>query len=102
MQARHEEGKDPLKAAAYTGGAYLTVVALLILPYALIGSLFPAMAVMAAAVLAIIAGASFYSAVILERRFASQMTQMALFSIGVAAVAFLLGLLLRRIAGVSP
>jgi len=102
MQARHEEGKDPLKAAAYTGCAYLTVVALLILPYALIGSLFPAMAVMAAAVLAIIAGASFYSAVILERRFASQMTQMALFSIGVAAVAFLLGLLLRRIAGVSP
>ena len=102
MQARHEEGKDPLRAAAYTGGAYLAVVALLVLPFALVGSLYPAMAVMAAVVAAIVAGASFYSAVILERPFVSQAVQMALFSVGVALVAFLLGLLLRSATGVLP
>ena len=103
MQARHEAGgKDPLRAAAYTGGAYLGVVALLILPYALIGSLYPALAAMGGIVAAIVAAASFYSAVILERRFATQMIQMTLFSVGVALVAFFLGLLLRSATGVSP
>jgi VIT1/CCC1 family predicted Fe2+/Mn2+ transporter len=102
MQARHETGKDPIRAAAYTGGAYLAVVALLILPFALIGSLYAAIGVMAAVVLAVIAGASFYSAVVLERPFAAQLTQMALFSVGVAGVAFVLGLLLRSVAGVNP
>lgn len=102
MQARHEADKDPIRAAAYTGGAYLAVVALLILPFVLIGSLYAAVAVMAAVVLAVIAGASFYSAVILERRFATQVAQMALFSVGVAGVAFVLGLLLRSATGISP
>lgn len=102
MQARHEAGKEPLRAAAYTGAAYLAVVALLVLPFASIGSLYPAVGAMGAIVLAIIGGASFYSAVILEQRFSSQLAQMILFTVGVAAVAFVLGQLLRSATGVSP
>lgn len=102
MQARHEAGKEPLRAAAYTGAAYLAVVALLVLPFASIGSLYPAVGAMGAIVLAIIGGASFYSAVILEQRFSSQLAQMTLFTVGVAAVAFVLGQLLRSATGVSP
>ena len=97
MQARHEEGRDPAKAAVYTGVAYAVVVAALVLPFALIPNTFAALAVMGGMILLMIAGFSFYSSVLFERRFTRQAGEMLLFSVGVAGVAFLLGSLARSV-----
>lgn len=92
LQAKHEEeGKDPVQAALYTGGSYAVVVALLIAPYFLFSASTTALVVMGIIVLGIIAGMSGYSAVLFGRTFKSQFSEMALFSIGTAIVAFLLG-----------
>lgn len=97
MQARHEEGRDPVKAAVYTGTAYAVVVAALVLPFALIPNIFAALAAMFGVILCLIAGFSFYASVLFERRFTRQAGEMLLFSMGVAGVAFLLGSLVRSV-----
>lgn len=96
MQARHEEGRDPKKAALYTGGAYGVVVALLVAPFFLFPSVTLALAAMVVMIVALIAGFSFYSAVLFERDYQRQFREMLLFSLGVAVVAFLLGSVARR------
>ena len=99
MQARHEEGKEPKKAALYTGGAYLLVVALLVSPYALIPDIYLAVGVMFGLSILLIVGLSFYSSVLFGRDFKRQVGEMLMFSLGVAAVTFLLGSLARSLLG---
>lgn len=96
MQARHEEGKNPRKAAFYTGISYITVGALLLLPFGLLPNVYYALAAMALTILAIIAGMSYYSAVLFDRDFSEQFTAIVVSSLGVAAITFVLGSALRR------
>lgn len=94
LQAKHEEdGKDPLKAALYTGGAYAVVVALLIAPYFLFASSIAALVGMGIIVMLIIAGMSGYSAILFDRLFKNELKEMLLFSVGTAVVAFCIGTL---------
>lgn len=97
MQARHEPGKDPRKAAMYTGGSYLAVVVLLIAPFFLFGGMVQALGLMFALIVLIIAGMSCYTSVIFDRRLASQFAAMCLASLGVAAVTFLIGNAINRL-----
>jgi VIT1/CCC1 family predicted Fe2+/Mn2+ transporter len=99
MQARHEAGKEPKKAGLYTGGAYLLVVVLLVVPYFLISNLSLAMGVMFGLILLLILGLSFYSSVLFARDFKRQAGEMLLFSLGVAGITFLLGSLVRSMIG---
>lgn len=102
LQARHEDnGKNPVTAALFTGFSYLIVVLILVAPFLLLSSTFVALATMLTLVLLIIATVSFYSSVLLERRYAVQFGEMLLFSVGVALVAFALGLGLRALIGVD-
>lgn len=101
MQARHEAGKEPKKAGLYTGGAYLAVVVLLVLPHALISHVYLAVGVMLGAILLLILGLSFYSAVLFERDFKRQVAEMLMFSLGVAAITFLLGSSVQSLIGAS-
>ncbi len=102
MQARHEEGKDARKAGFYTGGSYLIVVALLILPFFLISNAYLALAAMFALTILLIGAFSYYSSVLFDRNFRKQFGEMLLFSLGVAAVAFLIGSLVRSLIGGKP
>lgn len=102
MQARHEEGKDPRKAATYTGLSYVAVVAVLVLPFFLAASMPAALAGMAAVILALIAGFSGYAAVLFDRNFKRQFGEMLAFSVGVAGLAFLLGSAVRGLLGSAP
>ncbi len=103
MQARHEEGRDPKKAALYTGTSYLLVVAWLVLPFFLISNVYLALGVMAVVIVSLIAGFSFYASVLFARDFKRQLGEMLAFSLGVAGVAFLLGSLIRSLTGIpSP
>lgn len=96
MQARHEVGKPPVRAALYTGVAYLAVVLLLVAPFFIFSRLTFALPAMFSLIFLIIIGLSFYSAVLRERSFVRQVVEMTMFSVGVASVAFVLGILARR------
>lgn len=102
MQARHEEnGRDPKKSAAYTGFSYLFVVVLLVLPFLLFDQITLALAVMLVSVFLIILSVSFYTSVLLDRPFRKQFGEMLLFSAGVAAISFVIGLVFRALFGVE-
>lgn len=101
MQAHHEEGKDPRKAALYTGLSYLAVVAVLVTPFGFASTIAVALPVLAAEVLLIVAGASVFTSVILERNWGRQFLEMLLFSVGVAAIAFAIGQAFRAVSGIS-
>lgn len=100
-EADRQEGRSPLKSAAYTGAAYITTVIVLILPYLLISSVFWALAVMMALSILVILSYNFYIATAkgtpLWRRFGT----MAGISLAVAAVSFLFGMAARAIFGVD-
>lgn len=101
LAARQEPGKNPRKAALYTGLSYLAVTALLLLPFFLLPRVPAALAVMLGAVVAIVVGLSYYTAVVFDRDFRRSLTEMLLCSVGVAGASFLIGLLARRLTGVT-
>lgn len=100
MQARHEPGRDPVKAALYTGTAYLAVVILLVAPFFLASTTALALGGMFGVILLLIAGFAFYASVLFDRDFKRQVGEMLLFSLGVAAVAFAIGSAIRVL--ISP
>jgi VIT1/CCC1 family predicted Fe2+/Mn2+ transporter len=101
MQARHEPGKDPRRAATYTGLSYFVVVCLLVAPFLVFDDVFGALAVMGAIVLAILASVSFYSAVLQEVGFRRRFLEMTVLSVGVAAIAFAIGWAFRSLTGIE-
>lgn len=95
MQARHEQGKDAKKSALYTGISYITVVILLIVPFFLFAATLSALIVMFAIALVIIFSISYYTAIIFERPFKKQFSEILLFSLGVSLISFLIGSLFQ-------
>ena len=103
LAARSEGRSDAMKSCTYTGIAYLITVVLLILPYLLLGSsqYIAALVCMLAIVVLIIAGFTFYTSVAQDQPFKSRFLEMALISIGVAVVSFLVGILAKNLLGVE-
>ncbi len=102
MQARHDEGgKDPKKSALYTGVSYFIVVCLLVAPFIITGSTNVGLAIMGLMIFLIITSISYYTAVLFDRSFRLQFTQMFIFSVGVAAISFFLGSFLRMMTGIT-
>jgi len=100
MQAQYEEGRDARKAAFYTGISYIVVVCILVAPFLLAQSVTSALLCMSGLTLVIILAISWYTTVLFERPFGRQFIQMLLFSVGIAAVAFGIGLLSRFVVGI--
>ena len=103
LAARSEGRSDALKSCTYTGIAYLITVVLLIAPYLLLGSsrYLLALTCMLVIVVLIIAGFTFYTSVAQEQPFKSRFLEMALISIGVAIVSFVVGILAKQLLGVD-
>jgi len=103
LAARSEGRTDALKSCAYTGGAYLVTVALLILPYLLFDSAhyLYALACMIGVVVLIIAAFTYYTSVAQDRPFFSRFREMALISVGVAVLSFVVGVLAKKLLGVD-
>ncbi len=93
--------KNPLKAAVYTGVAYLLTVLVLILPYLLLSNYFVSLGCTLAAALGIIALFNYYISVAKSEPFKGRFLEMAGLSLGVAAFSFLVGLLLRVLFGID-
>ncbi|MBI1976469.1 MAG: VIT1/CCC1 transporter family protein [Candidatus Omnitrophica bacterium] len=101
LQARHEKGKEPRKAALYTGFSYITVVLLMVLPFLTIQNLWGALGTMSAIAFLVIGFTSYYTSVLFERDFKRQLGEMILFSFGVAFITFLIGSAFRAFSGVQ-
>ena len=103
LAARSEGRSDALKSCAYTGVAYLVTVVLLIAPYLLLGSgqYLLALGCMLAVVVLIIAGFTYYTSVAQDQPFTSRFLEMALISITVAVLSFIVGILAKRFLGVD-
>ena len=95
------EGKHPVKAAIYTGGAYILTVGLLVAPYAVLDNVFVALGLMLFLALLVIASFTFYYAVAKGENFKGRFLEMAGLSFGVAAVSFFIGFLLQKFTGIE-
>ena len=103
LAARSEGRTDALKSCSYTGIAYLITVILLIAPYLLLGSTqyILALICMLAVVVLIIAGFTYYTSVAQDQPFFSRFGEMAVISISVAVLSFIVGILAKRFLGVD-
>lgn len=93
--------RSPVKSGLYTGIAYIFTVIALILPYLLISNVFIALAVMILNVIIIVLIFNYYISVAQDLPFMKRFSEMALLSIGIAAISFGIGFLMRQIFGID-
>ena len=103
LAARSEGRTDALKSCSYTGIAYLLTVVALIAPYLIFpGTQFiPALICMLAVVILIIAGFTYYTSVAQDQPFKNRFLEMALISVSVAVLSFVVGILAKKFLGVD-
>jgi len=102
LSTRSEEtGKDPLKAAFYTGVAYIFTVMILILPYLVLENYYLCLLLAMVAAVVIIAAFNYYVSVAKDQPFRERFFEMVLLSLGVAALSFVLGYFIRSALGVE-
>lgn len=93
--------KHPVKAAVYTGIAYLITVAALVTPFILISNVIAALGVMLFVALSIIGLFNYYYAVARGESFRKRFTEMAVLSFSVATISFLIGYALKTFTGLD-
>jgi VIT1/CCC1 family predicted Fe2+/Mn2+ transporter len=93
--------KNPLRASIYTGVAYLVTVLLLIGPYLFLENYYLCLGCVLAEAVLIIALFNYYISVARDEPFRGRFLEMAGLSLGVAALSFLMGFLMRRFLGIE-
>lgn len=93
--------KNPVRAAVYTGIAYIVTVILLILPYLLFENYFLDLGWALTTAVIIIAGFNYYISVAKGEPFRERFLEMAGLSLGVAAFSFIVGYLIRLWLGIE-
>lgn len=103
LAARSEGRTDALKSCSYTGIAYLLTVIALIAPYLIfpMDQFIPALVCMLAVVVLIIAGFTYYTSVAQDQPFKRRFLEMAVISITVAVLSFVVGILAKKFLGVD-
>lgn len=101
LSAKSDNQPDALKSAVYTGLAYIVTVVILILPYLLITNPYIALAVMLGAVVMVIFLFNYYISVAKNFNFKKRFLQMAIISLGVAALSFAIGILVKQFLNVE-
>lgn len=94
-------GTSPKKAAFYTGMTYIVTVALLILPFLLLTSPYVALVFTLVGAVLVIFVFTFYIAVAKDLPFWRRFAEMAAISLGIAAVSFVIGILIRVLLNVN-
>jgi len=94
-------GMDPKKAALYTGITYIITVFLLIMPFLVLQSPYIALVFTLAGAVAVIFIFTFYISVAKELPFWKRFIEMAAISMGIAAISFVIGLLIRIVLNVN-
>jgi VIT1/CCC1 family predicted Fe2+/Mn2+ transporter len=92
---------DPKKAAVYTGITYIVTVALLILPFLILKSPYIALVFTLIGAVLVIFVFTFYISVAKDLPFWKRFAEMAAISLGIAAISFVIGLLIRVLLNVT-
>jgi VIT1/CCC1 family predicted Fe2+/Mn2+ transporter len=92
---------DPFKASLYTGLTYVITVALLILPFLLLSNPYLALFFTLGGAVAVIFIFTFYISVAKDLPFFRRFGEMLAISLGIAAISFVLGLVIRVFFNIS-
>lgn len=103
LAQRADGNANALKSSIYTGIAYVITVTLLVFPYLLLPDKLWAVALilMVCVVVLIILAFNYYISVAKTLPFRRRFTEMVSISLGVAVIAFLIGLLAKALLGVN-
>ncbi len=102
LSTRSEETtKQPVRAAIYTGIAYIITVSLLVLPYLLFENYYLDLAIALTTAVVIIAMFNYYISVAKGEPFRERFLEMAGLSLGVATFSFILGYFIREWLGIE-
>jgi len=92
---------DPVKASVYTGVAYILTVALLILPFLVFSSPYYAIMVTLLGAVMVILLFTFYISVAKDLPFWRRFAEMLVISLGIAAISFVIGVLIRTVLNIN-
>jgi VIT1/CCC1 family predicted Fe2+/Mn2+ transporter len=96
LSTKSEEGsQDPLKASLYTGSAYVLTVLFLIFPFLLFANYYFCLGFTLFNALLVILIFTFYISVAKDTPFRERFIEMASISLGISALTFIIGLLVR-------
>lgn len=103
LSARSDGEEHPFKAASYTGIMYVIAVTLLVLPYLLFDSshYLYALGTMLIIVVSIILVFTYYVSVAQDLNFKKRFVEMTTISLSVAAIAFIIGLIVKNVLGIE-
>lgn len=101
LSKKSENDPTALKSAAYTGIAYVLTVALLIFPYMFIDNIFICLGITLSMAILVILFFNYYISVAKDLPFKRRFLEMAVISLGVSAITFGIGFLLRKFAGIE-
>ena len=101
LSKKAEDDPKPAKSSLYTGIAYVATVMLLVLPYLLTSDYRIALAFTLGIAVLIIAFFTFYSSVVKGLSFKKKFFEMFIISMGVAAISFGVGVILRSVFGID-
>ena len=93
--------KQPVRAAIYTGIAYIITVALLVMPYLLFDNYILDLVIALTTAVLIIAVFNYYISVAKGEPFRERFLEMAGLSLGVAAFSFVIGYIIRNWLGID-
>lgn len=100
-QRSEGEEEKALKSSIYTGTAYIITVIFLILPYLLLDQFMTALGATLAIGIAIIFFFNYYISVAKDLNFKVRFIEMTVISLGVSAITFLIGVLVRQFIGID-
>lgn len=98
---QEDAGRDPLKASVYTGLAYVTTVAFLVLPYFIFSNLALCLVWVVLGALFVIFIFTFYISVAKNLNFKKRFLEMAGLSLTIAVINFGIGLLIRKVFNIE-
>ncbi len=104
LSSQEEEVNDkinPVTAAMYTGISYILTVFVLVFPYLIQSDPYIALGAMLLATVFIIAGYTYYISVAKQLSFKKRFVQMASISLGVAAISFGIGTIVKQVFGID-
>jgi VIT1/CCC1 family predicted Fe2+/Mn2+ transporter len=100
-QKSDEGSENALKAAFYTGMTYIITVVLLVLPFLLLSNPYFALPITLASAILVIFLFTFYISIAKDLPFVRRFLEMAAISMGIAAISFVIGLIIRVVLHVD-
>jgi len=93
--------KSPAKASVYTGGMYIITVILLVIPFFVFANVFISFGITLVVAILIILFFTFYISVAQDLPFRRRFLEMAGISLGVSAISFVIGYIVRNLFGID-